>query len=1003
MELQRAAGYELVGDWADAISAYQELLSSGLEGSERCEALIGLSRCLLQSGRAGQLDEASYCLEQANVLLGDVPDVVRGRARLQRGRLLDARGDLRSAMNDFQEARELLKAEPSDFFKAELVLAGAERRRGELNLALERLEDLDRDSVDASQLADYFDELGAVHLARGDVKAAIDTLAQALELDQSRPDDYLAGSSRLLLAEAYIRDGNFQAARPLIDRALQTYEGKHADTGRSEALALMGFFFEESESYQLAAQYYQAGLDLDRSGDDVVGLVRAHRALGRVYRKSGDQQRARELFGSARALLRGGDDVEAAALCTEEGLLALEGSEPDYAAAMRSFERALRIAEEDKDERAVAVAKRNVAKALRENNDLKGAVALLEEARVPLEERGDLRELNDLLDDLGQVLIEQGHWKEALVALSSSLELDHQLGASRNRSRTLLLMGRAHVEKGERERAREFFQQVLDLYQSAGATADRSEVLHELGWWNLDEGKLPEALRCFREGLAIDLKRDDRLGMIRANRGLAALFRRSGDYRRAREHIEDAEDQLRGIDDPPEKAQIQMERGRLALAEGSTREARDLFEAAQRVFASDRAQSVVQSAMCQRMLARVAMAEGDLSVALELLEQARTVFDEARDMPELDETYDDLGQVYLLLGNPVDAEQAIRRSLAVGREMGWERGKGRSYLLLGSAAVAVGEFSQAGRHFEEALDTFEAIGDDIGRADALEHLADWYASEGNAEGDLSRAIGMYKRARQHQLERHDLRGVGRTHRKLARTYRLERDYGRAADALEAADDNFRGVSDPREIAPLEFERGALAAARNDQPTAVSSFRRALSLFQELSLEDDVTRTYHGLISAYQAQGEFRQALECMHQIGLQQASMWDLLVGDLHPKVKARASASFTHQRYQDAISAAFVGMEAEVRERTAAIVPDLDPKAPFSAMLPKLVNGMPVQTFGDNAGREAFLNFATAAFTLFRNPSVHSAYAVDQTEAFAQLCLVHLLFGMLDTLPKQP
>jgi tetratricopeptide (TPR) repeat protein len=993
-DLERVEELEAAGKWSEAASHYRKLLSSGPNEAVRMRILLCLAACLLETGKRGQADEAEDCLAEAQkgiLALGD--KTIEGHLRLQQGRLDEHQGNLKRALERYLDARELLIDSATDLAHADLVLASAERRRGELKRALERLERLDPGALPERLMADYYDELGAVYLARGDAGKAIETLQHALELDQSATNEYTAGRSRLLLAEACLRRGMRPKSKQLIEHAIRAYDREHADAGLSEAFALMGMWYEEIEDYVLAARYYKEAFDLDRDSDDVIGQARAMRYLGRTYRKKGEFNRAQEAFDEARRLLPRDDDVEMAALLTEEGHLALGGSDPDYSEAIDRFERALDIAVEDGDERAVAVAQRNLATARRETNDLRGAEQLLRDALPALRERGDLRELNDLLDDLGEVLLEQDRYEEALEALQQSLELDHQLGTVDSQGRSLLLLGRTQLQLGDRQKAGKAFQEALDVYRQANNDVGKSEALRELGSWYAEEGRLNEASRCFRDALDIDSRLDDRIGVVRAKRSLASVYRRRGDLERAEEFVEEAGQDLHHIHDPMERALLDLEEGRIALAQGSYREAREHIVSARRVF--EASNSKVQIATCNRLLANAIAAEGNYARALDLLEQARRVFEAHRDMPELDELYDDLGTVYLLAGRTDEAEEAVRKSLEIGRRMGWEHGKGRSLLLLGSISMQNGDMAQAFNYLDDARTAYEDVNDEVGLSDASSRLGDWYVSERNPERDSARAASCYKQARRLDQRHRDLRGLGRCNRKLAHVYLLNNEFHRAEEALEQAEDNLRGVGDPRELAPLELEIGSLHAARGEHTEAIRRLRRALNRFKGLSQSEEVTRTYQLLITSHQTLGEVHEALECMREMGLEHAPMWNVLVKDLHPLISKASSAAFAAGAYQDAISSAFDELERELRGRSSGLKPSpLGPGDPIPDVIKAwLYSDDPrVPEFPKRRSIEQFSSFCVASFDIIRNPTLHESHRISASDAFASLAVAHLI-----------
>ncbi|MEA2684927.1 MAG: hypothetical protein QOE93_122 [Actinomycetota bacterium] len=88
-----------------------------------------------------------------------------------------------------------------------------------------------------------------------------------------------------------------------------------------------------------------------------------------------------------------------------------------------------------------------------------------------------------------------------------------------------------------------------------------------------------------------------------------------------------------------ERGHLLVERGRLALADGAHKEARDLLDQCSRP-----SNSQVQVATCHRLLGNVAAEEGRYRQAERLLEEAREAFERANDKPEIDEVWDDIAR-----------------------------------------------------------------------------------------------------------------------------------------------------------------------------------------------------------------------------------------------------------------------------------------------------------------------------------------------------------------------
>jgi tetratricopeptide (TPR) repeat protein len=987
---------EATGAWAEAADAYREL-SMSLDPATRCRALVRLARCLLETCKRGETDEADDILAEAAQLAAPLgsPDL-DGQLQLQQGRLDEQQGHLKRALERYNAAFQLLTRAGSDLTEAQLVLASAERRRGELCHALARLDAIDPTTLVPRLQAEYFDERGAVLIARGEARQAVEVLERALELDAQTATDYASGRSRLLLAEASMLVGQRDRAKVLIEDAIRVYDRARAEAGLSDAYALMGMWYEEAEDYVSASHYYHESYDLDRTSDDRAGQARAKRRLGRTYRKRGDSVRARELFADARRLMPREDDVEAAALCREEGELALSGSEPDYAKAISLFRRAVAIAEDDGDERVTAVARRDLARALREDDDLTEAERLLREAEATLRVRGDLRELDDLLDDLGEVLLEGARYQEAEACLLESLELDERLGRVASKGRTLLLLGRVSGEMGERERAGQYFRSAVELFSNADDHVGLSDALQQLGAWHLTQGQVEDAIECCQAALEIDNRLNDPIGRARTKRLLAAARRVSGNLERAAEHLGEAKRDLGTIDDPVEHAFIDLEGGRLALATGMYREAMALLSSAREVLEANR--RPVDVASCDRFIALAIAHTGNFADAIKLLEGAKEVFQKANDLPELDELFDDLGTVYLLSGRLDLAEHYVRKSFDVGNRLRWAHGKGRSLLLLARIAMGHERVEEAKRFIDDARAAYVSTKDDVGLADAHVELGDWYIADSNPQPNPALAVEEYKHARRIEQVHRDRRGIARCNRKLAHVYIDRGDHERAGEALEEAEVSLRGIDDDREIAPLDAETGRLYAAKNNHVRAVGFFRKAIAGFAALNDEAGRRSTYRMLIASYQAMGETTTALECVREMDTHQSTMFNVLLADLHPMVVQASRASYADGRYSETISSAFGKLERTFKRRTG------DPAATSGGMrtnISKLIRDWgatgPAELLGMSENRaKSFVEFSVAAFDLFRNRAVHEDADFGPTEAFAALAVAHIIASTL-------
>jgi tetratricopeptide (TPR) repeat protein len=914
--LSPAEGLQLEsqGQWARAVTFYERSLERAVTPRDRVLFAYRLGACLWRDGR---IEEGRDRLDDARHDAGLIDDeVLHGEVLLEIGMLLEESDLLNDARQWYLEAQPLLAGSTIHSVRVSLSLASLQRRHGELRSALITLDAIDRESLSIELQAEYDDTYGAVLVARGQYRDAVEMLTRALDLDErlgDDPDSHRTASSRLLLAEAYLGAGMRVEAQREVDAAIEIYERADDASGLSEAHVLQGQIQEDAGEYRDALRSYQRASSFDAAGEDKGGEARAYRMLGRTARKRGDLDAAEEYFERARSLLRQShDEIEKAALSTEEGLLDLD--EGKYAEAINHFRRALDSAEKDEDERAVAVAKRNLASALYESGDLPGAVRLLEEARPVLEDRGDIRELVALLDDLGEVLLDLSEHERAIDALHESEKLDMDLDNGRGRGRTQLLLGRAHLAMGRREIAAEYLEAALDTFKTLDDKVGQSDALFELGRWAADEGQVKQAQDHLLKALRIDRKQEDRLGIVRCHRVLAGVFRRSGDWMRADDHILDARNELAGLRDPMESALLDLERAHLALARGESEEAIELARDARDVF--DQLHVPEPVAQCDRITAKAHAATGEIERALGLLNDARVTFDRLGAISELSETYDDIAEIHLERGDLVEARRAVEQSLDLDRDQQteWHSSQGRSLMIKGDIESRGERPDAAPQLYLEAIEHLKS--NETGLAEVHLRLGAWHLEHApSGAGSMESASRSFKEARRLFQRHQDARGVSRALRYLGEVYLARHEHERAEEALEQAEDMLGALRSDPERAPLHVAQGDLFAARGMYAAAIDDYERALALYREMHREDRGNEVLRRLAKTHQNNGDLEQALECLRQIGRERARLWNVLLANLHEDLVQTCGVAYREGRFDRAVSNALAVASSWLRE----------------------------------------------------------------------------------------
>lgn len=884
------------GAWDRAAEFYGKCIFQLRSARELAMANLRRAVCLWRDNEPIAAEE---CFERARELARQLGDgALLGEIYLEQGIQAEEEDRLAEAAKMFHRAAAELANWPMLLARVQFAIARLQAREGSVITALVTLRSVCLEGLSRDLEAEYWDTLGVLLVERGEYQEAVSALEDALRLDEELGSESQIAKTRLLLARAYLGEGEHRHAEDQVDKAIEALEDAGDEEGLSEAWTVLGQIHEDAGELPKALRAFAKANDYDVAAHDRGGEARVNRLLGRTARRRGDLGGAEQYLATARDLLRSGtDDKEWAALYTEEALL--DVAQGEFGDARAKLERALEIAQGDEDERAVAIAKRNLASAEREMGNPEDAIALLNDAREVLERLHDGRALELLYDELGECYLDLGRLDDAIEALRCSEELDQRRPISREAARTQLLLGRAFVAKARREAAETHLERACDIAKELGDQVGLSDALFELGVFLSENGDLKTARMKLREALSIDRRLGDRIGAARCNRMLASLYRRSRDFERALEYLADAKDELGQTSDRREKALMRLEWARLSLARGRARDAVSEATVVREEFKTLHA--ALEVASCDRVEALARATMSDYDAAVKLLDSAELVLATAGANSQLGEVYDELAHVHLMTDNHEAARTAVEKSLTVDQD-GWESSRGRSHLLRGEIERRCRNFEHARQCYTDALGAFTSSDDPLGEAEVRLRLGDWSIDIANGVHDprTDDAVRYYREARALYHKNRDVVGAARCLRKLGEVFVQRRWYERAQEAFEQADDAIKslvdgltGVEGAHEKAALAFAWGRLHAERGEHREAVISFTTAMQGFRPLKREDKVNDALRRMAASYQHLGEIEQSLQCIRQIGIEQARILGVLLDYLDDRVAATVASSY--------------------------------------------------------------------------------------------------------------
>ncbi len=314
----------------------------------RLELRLQEARVALSDGR---LDEADESL-RAVVRDAKRYDLARIEAKAEEGRgwWLERRGKPDEALEHYQRAEEILRAEPPGA-RADAVAGKARcfHSLGDVRYEIHILESL----LDEIQREDLRDPNALTRLHAGLVYAYIDAglyakaAESATELERLGPEltePLRIAQMHLHVARMYLVQGRIDEAQRSLQRAEDAYRQLNLKTEMGYAHLARGYVLSREGSLQEARAELDRALAVFEDTADEKDLTRTLNELGRVERLEGRIDRARECLERSIDLIRDSDTPMLAEAHRELGFVMAERNpalaEKNFRIAIELYERA---------------------------------------------------------------------------------------------------------------------------------------------------------------------------------------------------------------------------------------------------------------------------------------------------------------------------------------------------------------------------------------------------------------------------------------------------------------------------------------------------------------------------------------------------------------------------------------------------------------------------------------------------------------------------------------
>ncbi len=398
----------------------------------------------------------------------------------------------------------------------------------------------------------------------------------------------------------------------------------------------------------------------------------------------------------------------------------------------------------------------------------------------------------------------------------------------------------------------------------------------------LERGDSAAATQAFEESYVLSKQSLDTKGQVRALEEILSIVMLSGDLRAQLEVAEKLYDDVSGFDDSRSR-EILEDIVSLSSRLGDHSRSRDTHL---KLLAHHEKTGDVEGEVAALLsLAAIDRDRVELETSYEWYRRAHGVYQSLRDrhgqigtllaMGELDarlgrrrraygryyhafamyrELEDEGGQAAMLLHMGTldeagerfeEASAAFRQSKRMYAELSDRRGEAQAALRFGSVQATHGNQRQARDAFRRSLQLYKALGDVAGQARA--ELGLGHVALKGAKNDIAR--NHYTRARVHYQQLNDPRGELAA---LSEIALLERQAGRQAFALASLGEVKRvasEVSDPAMRANVLLSAGDLALSLDANDEAISTYRRARDLFEDMEDEPGLRAVNERLVRA----------------------------------------------------------------------------------------------------------------------------------------------------------
>jgi len=247
----------------------------------------------------------------------------------------------------------------------------------------------------------------------------------------------------------------------------------------------------------------------------------------------------------------------------------------------------------------------------------------------------------------------------------------------------------------------------------------------------------------------------------------------------------------------------------------------------------------------------------DKRKSIEKYQEALELYRKAGARKRIPKALNNMGMVYLSLGEPHKAMDRYNEAIPICLELGDRNGEAITLTNIGTVYWSLGEMQKALAKFSEALPLSRAVGDRVGEADNINNIAVIY----QGLGEQHEALEKYDEALRIFRAAGDRNGEGDVLHNIGGIYAAFGERQKALETYNEALHVSRIVGDRNGVALTLTDVGVLYMSLGELERALEKYNEALLLSRELGDRNVEGEALGGVGAVYRLLKEWEKALE----------------------------------------------------------------------------------------------------------------------------------------------